>query len=201
MILNMLWSWLKLGGVCPLGNKQVGLHLLCSTSTLYLTPSSAWVRRGFAMSQDCQQTCPQKPASVKQCWSLPVGESLSDSPGRRVAVRMNSPVQTLKWPLMCSVEHGTSRSRMEPHCWQQVSTWGEKLAMEHLRNCAGAVETFGATQSTGSWLSRTPNSSHITTLVWELGQVTCSFWASFSPTLKLGAELGYLLASFHTVFF
>lgn len=45
------------------------------------------------------------------------------------------------------------------------------------------------------------SSSRITNLILELGQATCSFWASFSPTLKLGAELGYLLASFHTVCF
>lgn len=51
-------------------------------------------------------------------------------------------VHILGWPLMCSVEHDISQSRMEPSYWHWCQKGG-KLAMERLGNWGGAVGTFG----------------------------------------------------------
>lgn len=59
----------------------------------------------------------------------------------------------------------------------------------------------GVIKSTSRWLHRTLSPGCVTNLHCQLGQTLCSFWASFSPSLRWGADQGCLLALFQVVFY
>lgn len=90
---------------------------------------------------------------------------------------------------MCSVGHGLSHWRMEPHCRHQVSKWGKKLAMGHLGNWGRDVDTLGVIQtlaadSAGLWVL-------VVSLTWYMNLAKPLFFLGLIfPDLKIRSWTG-----------
>ena len=81
-------------------------------------------------------------------------------------------------------------SRMGSYHWHLWSDCRGKRRPDELR----------CDKSTSRWLPRTLSPGCVINTHCQLCQTICSFSASFAPSLKWGAEQGYLLALFHVGF-